>query len=874
MREPKNTYLSDYRPPSHHITHCELVFDIFDEKTIVSNTMKILALDKENRSLLLNGKGLELLSLKCNGIEIDTESYLQNDTGLKLLNLPADPCTISVVTAIYPKQNTNLEGLYVSGDIYCTQNEPEGFRRISYFLDRPDNMTVFTTTVIADRERFPILLSNGNMIEKGSVGDARHFVKWHDPFVKPSYLFALVAGDLDVFSDSFVTSSRRSVDLNIYVDKGNRHRCSYAMRSLKAAMKWDEKEYGREYDLDVYNIVAVDSFNMGAMENKGLNIFNSHYVLADEEHATDQDFMGIESVIAHEYFHNWTGNRITCRDWFQLTLKEGLTVFRDQCFSADMNSPVVQRIKDVKMLQQRQFAEDAGPTAHPVKPDHYIEINNFYTATVYEKGAEVIRMLHTFLGPEKFRRGMDRYFILFDGQAVRTEDFIFALTQDCRIDIEQFKLWYTQERTPVLYVDEKYDAENREYTLYLTQIIPKSVEGKEQKPYLYPLGFALLDEEGRELDFLLDDNSQIKHKEGILIVSKEQESILFKNVAVHPKLSINRGFSAPVKVVFKKAAYGFLMSHDSDGFNRYEAAQTLALQNMIGMAEGKEEDGRFTEAFGEVLNDKEIDLMSKALILELPGIDMLMQEQKPAEIESLAGAHERLMKILAAGYEDEMLKMYRQLNSMNSSIDAESMAQRAMKNCLLAYLAELESSYAEELCVRQYYKAGTMTDRVFALRMLEDHYGDAAEEALKDFYGKYSSYTLVMNKYLSIVASSKRNGVLERVKKLQSDAVFDIKVPNLVRSLIGSFARNLKHFHDKSGDGYVFVADKIIELDTVNPQMASSIAGAYKSYDRLGVYNKKLIKKELERILESDGISKNVYEIVEKILTAENRHDL
>jgi aminopeptidase N len=608
---------------------------------------------------------------------------------------------------------------------------------------------------------------------------------------------------------------------------------------------------------------------MGAMENKGLNIFNSHYVLADEEHATDRDFMGIESVIAHEYFHNWTGNRITCRDWFQLTLKEGLTVFRDQCFSADMNSPVVQRINDVKMLQQRQFAEDAGPTAHPIKPDHYIEINNFYTATVYEKGAEVIRMLHTFLGPEKFREGMDRYFELFDGQAVTTEDFIFALTQKCKIDVEQFKLWYTQECTPVLLVDEEYDAKNHEYTLHLKQMIPRSLEGKEQKPYIYPLKFALLDENGKELDFLLEERSQIKHQEGMLIVSKEHESLLFKNISTHPKLSINRDFSAPVKVVFEKADYSFLMSHDSDGFNRYEAAQTLALQNMIGMAEGKKEDSRFVEAFGEVLTDRRIDLMSKALILELPGVDMLMQEQKPAEIESLVSTHEKLMRTLAARYEDTMLEMYGQLSSIKRScIDADSMAHRAMKNCLLGYLAELENACGEELCVRQYYEAAAMTEKVFALKMLEDHYAGAAKEALDDFYRKYESHTLVMNKYLSIIASSRRDGVLERVKELQNDAVFDVKVPNLVRSLIGSFAKNLKHFHDKSAEGYVFIADKIIELDTINPQMASSIAGAFKSYDRLGIYNRKLIKKELERILESDGISKNVYEIVEKILTA------
>ncbi|RLA72250.1 MAG: aminopeptidase N [Epsilonproteobacteria bacterium] len=859
MNEPKTIYLSDYQPPAYHITHCELTFDIFDDKTVVTNEMKIVINDPADNdpvdtALILDGEDLQLHSLSRDGIELGAHQYALHATHLEVYGM-ASNSSVRIVTEIYPQDNTFLEGLYRSGDIYCTQNEPEGFRRITYFIDRPDNMSVFTTKVIADRVKFPVLLSNGNLMEEGSSEQGRHFSIWHDPFPKSSYLFALVAGDLGVVSDTFTTMNADEVALNIYVDKGNESKCQHAMRSLKAAMQWDEEQYGRAYDLSVYNIVAVDSFNMGAMENKGLNIFNSHYVLADEERATDQDFLGIESVIAHEYFHNWTGNRITCRDWFQLTLKEGLTVFRDQCFSADINSEVVQRIRDVKALHERQFIEDDGPTAHPIKPQSYIEINNFYTATVYEKGAEVIRMLHTLLGAEKFRAGMDRYFETFDAQAVRTEDFLWALAQECDLDLTQFEHWYTQERTPHLIVRETYDAIRQEYHLHLTQKIPDSLKHEKQKPYFYPLRLALLDGKGKV----------IPQERKMLIVSQVEETYVFENIAARPTVSLNRGYSAPVKLEYPEGDYSFLMRHDSDGFNRYEAAQSLAVKTML---DG--DSAEYKEAFGAVLADEGIELQLKAQLLELPSIHVVMQEQTPMDAKRAVDVHEQMIIVLAKRYKSEMLSLYEQLHDpKNSHLDAFSMGSRALKNRMLAFLMPLKDMKITEICVRQYYESATMTDRITALDLLENYAPDAAEGALHDFYQKYRDDTLVMNKYLSVLAASQREGTIDRVQALQNDPVYDVKVPNLVRALIGVFARNAKYFHARSGYGYAFIADKIIELDAINPQIASGLSRAFKSYPKLNEYNKKLIKKELKRILEQQSISKNVYEIVEKILLAD-----
>ncbi len=853
MEEVQAIYLKDYQKPKFAIKSVDLVFDLFEEYTLVTNVMEFEKLDKESSSLVLDALDLELLELWLNDLKLKETRYIQKEESLEIFNVPQN-FTLKIHNKIYPHKNTELEGLYKSGSIFCTQNEPEGFRRITPYLDRPDVMSVFKTTVMADKELYPVLLSNGNKLQCHDTFGSRHGVTWFDPHPKPSYLFALVAGDLGVVNDSFVTMHNKEVELNIYCDKGNEAKCSHAMKSLKESMLWDEENYGREYDLDIYNIVAVDSFNMGAMENKGLNIFNSAYVLADEESATDANFMGIQSVIAHEYFHNWTGNRITCRDWFQLTLKEGLTVFRDQCFSADLNSAEVQRIEDVKALRERQFVEDASPTRHPIQPESYISMNNFYTSTVYEKGAEVIRMIYTLLGKEKFRKATDLYFESFDGQAVTTDDFLWAMQEAGEIDLEQFKRWYHQMGTPKLEVQENYDKQKSQYTLKLTQQIPLSVEKKEQKPYLFPLKMALLDDNGKEI------------VEKTLLVSKENEEFVFEGLKAKPVLSINRDFSAPVIVEQKESHYPFLMRHDPNSFIRYESAQSFATQILEEMMNSSEVSTAFVEAYGYLLN-LEVDLSFKALLLELPTVSTLMQRQDVVDFEPIYEAKEKLFKHLASSYEEKLVHIYMVNHKpFNKELDSQSMGERALKNRCLKLLCYLQDSKYLTLAKKQYDESVTMTDKIAALDILENNSTELSEVALQEFYEKFHKDTLVMNKYFAVIASSQREGTLQRVKHLQTDDAYDEKVPNLVRSLIGVFARNYKYFHAKDGSGYTFLAEKIIDIDAINPQMASSLAGAFKIYERMNTTNKALMRTQLQRIISQKTLSKNTYEIISKIL--------
>ena len=850
MSEIKEIYLKDYTKPPFKIESVNLKFELFEEYALVTNEMVFEKL-VDTKNLLLDAMELELLELWINDLKLDETRYIITEKNLEILNVPQN-FTLKIINKIYPQNNTELEGLYKSGNIFCTQNEPEGFRRITPYLDRPDVMSVFTTTVIAERKKYPILLSNGNKLQCHDSFDARHGVTWYDPHPKPSYLFALVAGDLGVLSDSYVTASGVDVELNIYCDLGNESKCHHAMKSLKEAMAWDEEKYGREYDLDIYNIVAVDSFNMGAMENKGLNIFNSAYVLADSDTATDANFMGIQSVIAHEYFHNWTGNRITCRDWFQLTLKEGLTVFRDQCFSADLNSEEVQRIDDVKALRERQFVEDASPTSHPIQPKSYISMNNFYTATVYEKGAEVIRMIHTLLGEEKYRKATDLYFETFDAQAVTTDDFLWAMEKAGEVDLEQFKLWYHQSGTPRLEVKESFD--NGVYSLSLTQKIPNAVDGSEQKPYYYPLKIALFDTNGVELI------SKTLH------ISQESESFVFEGFKEKPILSINRDFSAPIIIEQEDVEYPFLMKYDTNSFTQYEAAQNFAVHTLENMINGGEIDEEYVKAYGHLL-DLDIDLSYKALLLELPSISTLMQRQDEIDFEPLYEAKEKLVKHLANRYSEKLVELYTRYHfPKNEQLDAQSIGNRAIKNRALRILCSLEKQTFIALAQKQYEDSLTMTDRIVALDLLENSDPLLAEIAEKDFYEKYKNDTLVMNKYFSIIAASQREGTLDRVQALQNDEVYDEKVPNLVRSLIGVFTRNYKHFHAKDGHGYSFIADKIIEIDAINPQMASSLAGAFKICDKMNKHSKSVIKEQLKRVVSTHGLSKNTFEIISKIL--------
>ena len=856
MDNKQAIYLKDYKPSDFQIEEVKLNFELFEEYTLVTSDLFVRKINIDAQNLFLDSIDLELLDISLNGNTLSQSNYAYKDEKLEIFYVP-DHFHLQIQNKIYPQNNTELEGLYKSGTIFCTQNEPEGFRRITPYIDRPDVMSVFTTTITAKKEQYPVLLSNGNKAKEEVLENGLHSFTWHDPHPKPSYLFALVAGDLGSISDSFTTMSNKEIELNIYCDKGNEEKCYHAMQSLKESMLWDEEKYGREYDLDIYNIVAVDSFNMGAMENKGLNIFNSHYVLANKDVATDRDFMGIQSVIAHEYFHNWTGNRITCRDWFQLTLKEGLTVFRDQSFSADLNSREVQRIEDVKALRERQFVEDASPTSHPIQPESYISMNNFYTATVYEKGAEVIRMIHTLLGEQNYRKATDLYFESFDGQAVTTDDFLWAMSEASGVDLKQFKRWYHQSGTPKLEVTESF--ENGVFSISTQQIIPTDVESKQQLAYYYPLKIALFAPDGEEL------------LEQTLIVSEEKQTFSFEGFTHKPELSLNRDFSAPIIVQHKKSNYPFLMRFDTNSFVRYEAAHSFGVQTLEALIEGKELNEEFVEAYGALL-DFDGDLSYKALLLELPSIATLMQGPKVLDFTPIYEAKESLQKALASRYEEKLLSLYHTHHESDSeSIESEAMGKRALKNRVLKLLSALDTPQITQLAHKQYLESLSMSDRIAALDVLENaqelqNAPLMREEALADFYTRYKDNTLVMNKYFAILASSGREGTLDRVMALQNDPAYDKKVPNLVRSLIGVFARNYKHFHAKDGLGYRFVAEKILEIDAINAQMASALCGAFKIYAKMNSENKVLMHQELQRIASKEDISKNLYEIVSKVL--------
>lgn len=864
MQEHKTIYFKDYLPSPYTVVECSLEFIIEESSTRVENIMEIRRQNPEAKELKLDGEKLDLELIWVNDELLDETMYTLEENAL-LLPLDTDIARIRIISRIYPDENTELEGLYRSGGIWCTQNEPEGFRRITYFIDRPDVMSRFTTKIIASREKCPVLLSNGNLRGTATLENGKHMALWEDPIPKPCYLFALVAGDLGSITDTFVTMSGKKVDLAIYCDLGNEDKCHHAMRSLKKSMEWDETTYGREYDLEVYNIVAVDSFNMGAMENKGLNVFNSHYVLANEDSATDTDFMGIESVIAHEYFHNWTGNRITCRNWFELTLKEGLTVFRDQTFSADMNSELTQRIDDVRALRERQFVEDAGPTAHPIKPDHYMEINNFYTATVYEKGAEVIRMMHTVLGRERFRAAMDYYFEHFDGQAVGTEEFLEAMQSQSPVDLSQFKRWYSQERTPTVKISSEYHPESAELHLSIIQNVPKNTKNQEQLPYAFPFSIALLSEDAEPFELITSDSVLLNGS--TLWITDHVSEIKFSAISSRPRLSLNRHFSAPVIIECDELDYPLLMAHDRDGFVRYEAANRFGIETLESIMSGAEVNEHYVESYGAILADETIEAMFKAQLLELPTITMLMQRQEIIDVDTIAKAQETLKQTLAKRYFNELKQGIENLyDPNNSSIDGVSMGKRSLKNRLLGILMSLGDTTIRALCKDHYYEAHSMSERLAALDLLENYAPDIVVEPLSDFYNRYLDQTLVMNKYFTLCASSRREGTLERVKALQNDAAYDNKVPNLVRALIGSFARNPVAFYEKSGDGFRFVADKVIEIDALNPQIASGLAGAFKNYARLSSEQKIVMRIELERIKNHPSLSNNVYEIISKIL--------
>ncbi|MEX0942455.1 MAG: aminopeptidase N [Pseudomonadales bacterium] len=891
--QPKAIQLKDYQVPPYLIERTDLHVEINDDETLVTSTLTLRRnpqADSPAQDLVLNGgKDLETRVVAIDGRELLSNEYQIEDESLTLFGVPA-MFELKTRVAIKPQENTALEGLYKSGDMFCTQCEAEGFRNITWYLDRPDVMSVYRTTIDAEKGKYPVLLSNGNAVAQGENGD-RHWVTWEDPFRKPAYLFALVAGDLQHIEDEFVTMSGRVVTLRIYTEAHNIDKLDHAMMSLKNAMAWDEQVYGREYDLDIFMIVAVESFNMGAMENKGLNIFNTSCVLARPDTTTDAGYQRVESVVAHEYFHNWSGNRVTCRDWFQLSLKEGFTVFRDQTFSADMGSAAVCRINDVANLRSAQFPEDAGPMAHPIRPDAYIEINNFYTATVYEKGAEVVRMIHTLLGPERFRAGSDLYFERHDGQAVTTEDFVTAMEDASGEDLSQFRVWYRQAGTPVLSVECVYDELAATYTLQVTQSCPPTPGQDEKQPCHMPFAVGLLDADGNDIRVETKGNpvASVKDVDGeytvVLGLTGFEQTFVFNDITTQPTPSLLRGFSAPVKLRYEYSRDDlmFLMSHDADGFNRWEAGQRLAIDviqdvmRQIQSGEPIKVDERLVTACGNVLSeaierdrDATTDKAMIADMLVLPSPQYLLTLQEVADVDAILAAREAVRAAIAVELKGVLLSVYK-LNQSDQAYAAVGVdiARRALKNSALGYLMQPHDTEMVSLAVRQFESADNMTDTSAALRTLVNSQAPdamaAKEKALTDFYNRWADEALVIDLWFQIQAACPLPETMEQVKALMSHEAFTLKNPNRARALISPFASaSLGNFHRVSGEGYQFLADRVIELNAINPQVASRMLSPLTRWKKFDESRQRLMKAELERILAQEDLSPDVYEIASR----------
>ncbi len=867
---PATIYRKDYTPYSHDIESVALHFELEGGRTLVRSTLRLQARGEE-RCLRLDGAEIELLSVVVDGRTLSADEYRIDDTALTL-QLP-QRCELTITTAVAPAANTALEGIYLSSGNFCTQCEAEGFRRITFYPDRPDVLSVFTTTIVADKEKYPQLLANGNRIDSGEMDDGLHYAVWHDPFPKPCYLFALVAGDLACVRDGFTTVSGREVAIEFYVQHGNENKTAHAVQSLKRAMEWDEQKYGREYDLDLYMVVAVDDFNMGAMENKGLNIFNSKFVLARPESATDMDFVNIEGVIGHEYFHNWSGNRVTCRDWFQLSLKEGFTVLRDQQFTADMTSAAVKRIDDVRMLRAHQFPEDAGPMAHPVRPDSYVEINNFYTLTVYEKGAEVVRMLHTLLGEEGFRRGSDLYFERHDGSAVTCDDFVAAMEAANGVVLQQFRRWYAQAGTPRISISRSYDEGERRYSLTLKQQTPPTPGQEEKGPLHIPLKLALLSQDGSEVPLRLAGEGAAPGTVRVLDFTDSEQQFVFEDIHAEPIPSLLRGFSAPVilNADYSDDELAFLMGHESDPFNRWEAGQQLALRVMrrllAHLRQGRELqlDEGLSLAFGKTLGDAQLDPALAAEALSLPEEAYVAECETPADPQAIHTVRQFLRRSLAERHRGALQQRYDALNvSGPFSLDADDMARRRLKNLCLAYLSLLDNGQVAE---QQFSAAHNMTDAMAALDALVDNGHVYGEKALEIFYDSWRYDMLVLDKWFSVQARSGMPDTLKRVENLMEHPDFILSNPNRVRSLIGAFAAgNPARFHDPDGAGYRLLADKVIELDGRNPQLAARLLGPLTRWRGVSDNYQQLMRAQLQRIRGSGVLSKDVYEVVSKSL--------
>lgn len=859
MESTVNTiYRQDYQAPGFIIDSLALRFELEPQETLVESEMQIQNLDV-TRPLVLNGDSLTLVDVSLDDTLLTEDAYELTDNTLVVKKTP-ESFTLKIRTKLKPHENTALSGLYQSGSMYCTQCEAEGFRRITYFLDRPDVLTIYTTTIVADEKSYPVLLSNGNLIDKGRLDGGRHWVTWQDPFKKPSYLFALVAGDLAVVEDTFTTKSSREVALKLYVEHGNEDKCAHALSSLKKSMKWDEEVYGLEYDLDIFMIVAVSDFNMGAMENKGLNIFNAKYILASPETATDEDFANIEGVVAHEYFHNWTGNRVTCRDWFQLSLKEGLTVFRDQEFSRDMNSRDVNRIKDVDILRRHQFPEDAGPMAHPVRPDEYIEINNFYTSTIYNKGAEVIRMQHTLLGEEGFRRGMDLYFERHDGEAVTIDDFVSSMEDANSADFSQLKRWYSQAGTPEVRVKTRLD--NGTLSVAFSQFCGPTPGQEEKLPFFIPIKLALYSQEGEALPI----------KNELFTLKSEKETLELTNVPEGAVLSLLRDFSAPVKLNFKQSPHdlGVLAKHEANGFARYEAMQNLLKHHVTGIIESLAEDKTptvdtdFKALYLSILKDEGLDCALKALMLSPPSFEAIISNMKQVDVPVVMDAIDFLKHELGELFESEFQALYDSLSAEPlNAIDGEQFAKRHLKNVCLHYLSN--ASEQVERLTKQFSEATTMTEELGAFRLLVSKGAEAREKARDSFYAKWKADELVLDKWFSILAMAKHEAVVKDIRELMQHEAFEITNPNKVRALLGGFAGgNTRYFHTKAG--YELLTEVVLSVDKLNPQTAARLVVPLTFWRRYTDKHAEPMKASLQKIIEVESLSKDVYEMVSKAL--------
>jgi len=868
-------YRKNYTAYPWNVKHLDLHFDIGAETTTVHAEMEFQQKNDDHgpQDIVLNGSDLQLVSLKLNDRILGEDDYIVDGEQLTIRDAPAKS-VLKTEVLIHPAANTALEGLYLSGEFLLTQCEAQGFRKITWFPDRPDVMTTYRVTLEADKSEFPVLLSNGNETNRGDLPDQRHWVSWEDPFPKPAYLFALVAGDLALVQDHFTTRSGRVVTLKIYVEAENLDRCEHAMESLINAMRWDEDRFDLEYDLDVYHIIATNDFNMGAMENKSLNIFNSKYVLARPDTATDVDYQGIEGVIGHEYFHNWTGNRVTCQDWFQLTLKEGLTVFRDEEFSADMQSRAVKRIQVIRDLRIRQFPEDDGPMAHPIRPDQYVEINNFYTATVYQKGAAIIRMYHTLLGESGFQKGMKLYFARHDGQAVSCDDFLAAMEDANNTSLERFARWYSQSGTPQVTVTDHYDATARTYTLTLEQSTPHTSDQLEKQPLVLPFELALLTAAGDELPLQLEGEAGNAATSRLLIVEDARQEYIFTNIPEAPVPSLFRDFSAPVKIYYdySKQQLATLIKHDSDSYVRWDAAQRMSanaiLEQCQRRADGLEMqlDADLVEAFRGVLSDQQAAPALLAEAITLPDEDYLADQMKVVDVDGIHAARHFIRKGLAAGLETLFADHYAGLNDGAAyQKSALAMARRSLKNICLSYLLETESG--EALATSQIQFSDNMTDTLAAIRGLIFVDSSQADTAMSDFERKWIDDTLVMDKWFIMQAIKPGLNTVNKVWDLMQHPAFSIKNPNKVRALIGVFAMlNPTGFHAADGSGYRFHADRVIELDPINPQMAARMAAAFNRWKRYDEGRKVLMKAELQRILSVATLSGDVTEIVAKAL--------